>query len=306
MKISEISIKRPVLATVMSLIILLIGVVSFDRLSVREYPNIDEPTVSVTTIYQGASADILETEVTTIIEDSLSGIEGIKTITSESRQERSQISIVFKMERNADDAAAEVRDRVGRVRANLPLNIEEPIIAKVEADASPILYMAFSSDRHNNEEITDFVDRYVTDQVETITGVAEAQVLGARKYSMRIWLDPVLLAAHNVTPQEVETAIRTQNIEVPGGRVESSAREFTILTDTSLQTPTEFENIIVRKSGAALVRLKDVGRAEVGPESVRQTLRYNGGKAVALGLVKQSVANPLDISKALRVMMPDI
>jgi multidrug efflux pump len=130
-----------------------------------------------------------------------------------------------------------------------------------DADASPILYMAFSSERHSNEEITDFVDRYVTDQVETIPGVAEAQVLGARKYSMRIWLDPALLAAHNVTPQEVEAAIRTQNIEVPGGRMESSAREFMILTDTSLATPAEFENISVRKSGATLVRLKDVGRA---------------------------------------------
>jgi len=306
MKISEISIKRPVLATVMSLIILLLGVVSFERLTVREYPNIDEPTVSVTTVYQGASPDIIETEVTTIIEDSLSGIEGIKTITSASAQERSQISIVFKMERNADDAAAEVRDRVGRIRADLPLDIEEPIIAKVEADASPILYMAFSSDRHSNEEITDYVERYVTNQVETIPGVAEAQVLGARKYSMRIWLDPTRMAAQNVTTQEVEDAIRTQNIEVPGGRMESSAREFTILTDTSLSTAAEFENIVVRKSGAALVRLKDVGRTEIGPQSVRQSLRYNGGNAVALGLVKQSVANPLDISKSLRAMMPEL
>jgi multidrug efflux pump len=306
MKISELSIKRPVLATVMSLIILLLGVVSFDRLSVREYPNIDEPTVSVTTIYQGASPDILETEVTTVIEDSLSGIEGIKTITSASAQEKSQISIVFKMERDADDAAAEVRDRVGRIRADLPSEIEEPVIAKVEADASPILYMAFSSDRHSNEEITDYVERYVTDQVETIPGVAEAQVLGARKYSMRVWLDPTRMAARNVTTQEVEDAIRTQNIAVPGGRMESNAREFTILTDTSLATAAEFENIIVRKSGATLVRLKDIGRAEIGPQSVRQSLRYNGGKAVALGLVKQSVANPLDISKALRAMMPEL
>ncbi len=306
MKISEISIKRPVLATVMSLIILLLGVVSFERLSVREYPNIDEPTVSVTTIYQGASPDIIETEVTTIIEDSLSGIEGIKTITSASAQESSQISIVFKMERNADDAAAEVRDRVGRVRADLPLDIEEPIIAKVEADASPILYMAFSSDRHSNEEITDYVERYVTDQVETIPGVAEAQVLGARKYSMRVWLDPTRMAAQNVTTQEVEDAIRTQNIEVPGGRMESSAREFSIVTDTSLATAAEFENIVVRKSGATLVRLKDIGRTEIGPQSVRQSLRYNGGNAVALGLVKQSVANPLDISKNLRAMLPEL
>ncbi len=306
MQLSEISIKRPVLATVMSLLIVLVGLVAYDRLTVREYPNIDEPTVSVTTIYQGASPDIIETEVTTVIEDSLSGIEGIKTIASESLQERSQISIVFKMERDADDAAAEVRDRVGRVRADLPLDIEEPVIAKVEADASPIIYMAFSSDRHSNEEITDYVERYVTDQVEMIPGVAEAQVLGARRYSMRIWLDPALLAARRVTPQDVEDAIRAQNIEVPGGRLESAAREFTVLSDTSLDTPEEFEDIIVRKAGETLVRLKDVGRAAIGPESVRQSLRYNGGMAVALGLVKQSVANPLEISQALRGMMPEL
>ena len=304
MKISEISIKRPVLATVMSLLIVLIGLVAYDRLSVREYPNIDEPTVSVTTLYQGASPEIIETEVTTVIEDSLSGIEGIRTITSSSQQEKSLISIVFKMERDADDAAAEVRDRVGRVRAKLPGDIEEPVIAKVEADASPILYMAFSSDKHSNEEITDYVERFVTDQVETIPGVAEAQVLGARKYSMRIWLDPARLAARQVTAQDVETAIRAQNIEVPGGRLESSAREFTVLSDTSLNTPEDFANIIVRKEGATLVRLGEVGRAEIGPESVRQSLRYNGGKAVALGLVKQSVANPLEISQALRAMLP--
>ncbi len=306
MQLSEISIRRPVLATVMSLLIVLIGLVAYDRLTVREYPNIDEPTVSVTTIYQGASPEIIETEVTTVIEDSLSGIEGIKTITSQSLQERSLVSIVFKMERDADDAAAEVRDRVGRVRAELPYDIEEPVIAKVEADASPIIYMAFSSDRQSNEEITDYVERYVTDQVEMLPGVAEAQVLGARKYSMRIWLDPTLLAARQVTPQDVEDAVRTQNVEVPGGRMESATREFTVLSDTSLNSPEEFENIIVRKTGGTLVRLKDVGRVEIGPESVRQSLRYNGGKAVALGLVKQSVANPLEISQALRKMMPEL
>ena len=306
MKISETSVKRPVLATVMSLLIVLIGLVAYDRLTVREYPNIDEPTVSVVTVYQGASPEIIETEVTTIIEDSLSGIEGIKTISSESRQEQSQISIVFKMERNADDAAAEVRDRVGRVRANLPFDIEEPVIAKVEADASPIIYMSFSSDQHSPVEITDYVSRYVTDQLEMIDGVAGAQILGARNYSMRIWLDPALLTARSVTPQDVEDAIRAQNIEVPGGRLESSAREFTVLSDTSLNSPEQFENIIVRKSGSTLVRLKDVGRAEIGPESARENLRYNGGQAVAVGLVKQSVANPLDISTALHELLPKL
>jgi len=306
MKISEISVRRPVLATVMSLLVVLIGLVAYDRLSVREYPNIDEPTVSVITVYQGASPDIIETEVTTVIEDSLSGIEGIKTITSQSMQEKSQISIVFKMERDADAAAAEVRDRVGRVRANLPLDIEEPVIAKVEADASPIIYMAFSSDRQSNVEVTDYVDRYVTDQVEMIPGVAEARLLGARTYSMRIWLDPTLLTARGVTPQDVLDAVRSQNIEVPGGRLESVTREFTVLSDTSLDTPEEFGNIIVRKAGETLVRIRDVGRVEIGPESARQSLRYNGGNAVALGLVKQSVANPLDISQALNALLPEM
>jgi multidrug efflux pump len=306
MKISEISVRRPVLATVMSLLVVLIGLVAYDRLSVREYPNIDEPTVSVITVYQGASPDIIETEVTTVIEDSLSGIEGVKTITSQSMQEKSQISIVFKMERDADAAAAEVRDRVGRVRANLPLDIEEPVIAKVEADASPIIYMAFSSDRQSNVEVTDYVDRYVTDQVEMIPGVAEARLLGARTYSMRIWLDPTLLTARGVTPQDVLDAVRSQNIEVPGGRLESVTREFTVLSDTSLDTPEEFGNIIVRKAGETLVRIRDVGRVEIGPESARQSLRYNGGNAVALGLVKQSVANPLDISQALNALLPEM
>ncbi|RMD69312.1 MAG: efflux RND transporter permease subunit, partial [Bacteroidetes bacterium] len=255
---------------------------------------------------QGASPDIIETEVTKIIEDSLSGVEGIKTITSQSRQEQSQITIVFKMERDADDAAAEVRDRVGRVRADLPLDIEEPVIAKVEADASPILYLAFFSDKHSNEEVTDYVDRYVTDQIEMIDGVAEAQILGARKYSMRIWLDPARMTARGVTPQDVETAIRAQNIEIPGGRIESAAREFTVLSDTSLTTPEQFENIILRKQGGTLVRLKDVGRAEIGPESVREILRYNGKPAVAIGVVKQSTANPLDISAGLRKLLPEL
>jgi len=180
------------------------------------------------------------------------------------------------------------------------------VIAKVEADASPIIYMSFSSDRHSNAEVTDYVERYVTDQIEMIDGVAEVQVLGARRYSMRIWLDPALLAARQVTPQDVENAIRAQNIEVPGGRIESGAREFSVLTDTSLTTVEEFDNIVVAKLGNTLVRLKDVGRAEVGPESVRQSLRYNGGNAVALGVVKQSTANPLDISKGLRELLPEL
>lgn len=306
MYLSDISIRRPVLATVMTLAVLLVGLIAYDRLPVREYPDIDEPVVSVSTIYPGANPEIIETEVTNIIEDGISGIEGIKTITSVSRQEQSQITVTFQMERDPDDAAAEVRDRVGRVRGDLPDDVKEPIVAKVEANAQPIIYLAFYSDRHSSGEITDYLDRFVKDRFETISGVSEAKILGGRSYAMRIWLDPVKMAAFQVTVQDVENAIRQQNLEIPGGRIESAAREFTILTDTGLNTPEEFENLILRHADGYLIRLKDVARAEIGPASVRQRLRCDGRTAVAIGIVKQSTANPLEISESLRTMMLDV
>ncbi len=304
MKLSDLSIRRPVLATVLSLGVLLLGLIAYDRISVREYPNIDEPAISVTTIYLGASPQIMETEITTVIEDSLAGLEGLKTITSKSRQESSEISITFLEGRNPDSAAADVRDRVGRVRGKLPSSIEEPIIAKVEADASPIMYLAFSSDRHSMGEITDYLDRRVKDRIETIPGVASAQIFGERRYAMRIWLDPTKMAAYSVTAPDVESALRSQNIEVPGGRIESSAREFTILTDTGLETPEDFTAIVLRNESGYLVRLGDVARVEIGSENERVNLRHNGKNALALGLVKTSTANPLEISSNLKKMLP--
>ncbi|QTA85573.1 efflux RND transporter permease subunit [Desulfonema magnum] len=306
MYLSDISIRRPVLATVMSLIILLVGLVAYDRLTVREYPDIDEPVVSVTTIYQGASPEIIETEVTKIIEDGISGLEGIKTITSKSRQEQSEITIKFHMERDADNAAADVRDRVGRVRGDLPGDVEEPIVAKVEANATPIIFMAFYSNRHTPGEITDYLDRIIKDRFETISGVSEAQILGGSTYSMRIWLDPVKMAARQITVQDVENALKQQNIEIPGGRIESAAREFTILTDTAISSVEEFENLILRNEHGYLVRVRDVGRVEIGPESDRQRIRSNGANAVGIGIVKQSTANPLEISQAVRKILPDV
>src|SRR5262245_56735002 len=192
----------------MSLVVTLVGLVGYSRLSVREYPNIDPPVVTVTTDYPGASAPIVETQVTKVLEDSLAGIEGIDFITSISRQESSQITVTFKLNRNQDYAAADVRDRVGRVRGRLPEEIERPIIQKREADAQPILFLAFYSDRHSELEITDYADRYVKDQLQTLPGVAEVRPFGEREYSMRIWLDPERLAAFQLTPQDVELALR--------------------------------------------------------------------------------------------------
>ncbi len=306
MVVSEICIKRPVFATVLSLIIVLLGYIAFQRLTVREYPLIDEPVVSVTTTYRGASAEIMETNVTTVIERSLSGIEGIRIMSSVSRQGSSEITVRFVVARNPDDAAADVRDRVGRVRGNLPEDIDEPIIAKVQADAQPIIYLAFASDRHTPAQITDYVDRYVRDDIQRLSGVAEARIFGERRYAMRLWLDALRLAAHHLTPQDVEDALRQQNIEVPGGRVESRQREFTVRSRTGMTTVAEFNNLVVRNAGGHLIRLSDVGHAALGVENEDVIIRFNGQPAVAIGVVRQSVANPLDISHAVRQLLPGL
>lgn len=306
MRISEISIRRPVLATVMSLVIVLIGVVSFDRLTVRQYPDIDVPIVSITTRYIGASAEIIETQVTSPLEDTLSGLEGIDFISSISRSEISLITVVFRQDRNPDGAAADVRDRVGRVRGRLPDDAEEPIIAKVEADARPIMWIAFSSDRHNMLELTDLMDRRYKDRFQTLPGVADIFIGGRRRYAMRIWLDRSRMAAYGVTPGDVEQAIRAQNLELPSGRIESAEREFTVLAESDLATVEEFEQIILREDDGYLVRLKDVGRAEIAAEDKRQLFRNNGRPATSIGIVKQSTANPLDVGRAVRAEIDEI
>ncbi len=306
MKISEICIRRPVFATVLSLTVVLVGLVSYQRLTVREYPNIDPPVVSVETTYTGASAEIIESQVTQVLEDSLAGIEGVDFMTSISRQERSQISITFELTRDPGESAADVRDRVSRVRGQLPDEVEEPVIQKVEADAQPIIYLAFSSDRHSPMQISDYADRYVKDQLQTLSGVAQVRIFGERRYSMRLWLDPDRLAAYEMTPQDVEAALRAQNVEIPAGLVESRDREFTILSQTDLRTPEQFNELILRQNGNYLVRLADVGRAEVGPREERLVVRFNSKSAIALGVVKQATANPLDVSTAVRERLPQI
>ncbi len=306
MFLADLCIKRPVFATVLSLIVLLVGLICWDRLPIREYPNIDEPTVTVNTGYPGASAEIMESQVTKPLEDSLSGIEGIEVMTSLSRAESSQITLRFVVKRDPDTAASDVRDRVARVRETLPDDIDEPIVSKTEADAEPIMYLAFSSDRHSPLDVTDAADRLVQDRLQTLPGVADVPIYGERRYAMRIWLDPARLAAFRMTTQDVEDALRRQNVEVPAGRIESRMREFTVLSETDLQTPEQFEAIILGNAGGYLVRLRDVGRAEIGAADDRIVARYNGKSAVALGVVKQSTANPLEVSNEVRAALPAI
>ncbi|MCU0897621.1 MAG: efflux RND transporter permease subunit [Burkholderiales bacterium] len=306
MAFTELLIRRPVLATVLNLVVVLVGVVAFQRLPVREYPRIDEPVVTVDTTYRGASAEIIESRVTKVLEDSLAGIEGVDTLTSISRGENSQITVKFRLERDPDAAASDVRDRVARVRGRLPTDIDEPVIAKVEADANPIIWLAFSSDRFSPLEVSDFASRIVKTRLQTLPGAADVRVFGERRYSMRIWLDRNKLAAYKLTPQDVEDALRRQNIEVPAGRIESRTREFSVVAETDLASPAQFDDVIIKYVNAYPVRVRDVGRAELAARDERSIVRFNGRPAVALGVIKQATANPLDLSRAIRAELPKI
>lgn len=306
MVLSDLSIRRPVLATVMSLMIILIGLMSFQRLSVREYPNIDTPVVSVRTVYTGASPEIIESQITQPLEDALSGVEGIKTLKSTSREQVSQITVEFILQRDADSAANDVRDRVARVRSRLPEEADDPVVAKIEADAQAILWLRFSSERHDALQLTDYADRYIIPRLQVLPGVASIIIGGQRRYAMRIWLDRDRLAAYQLTPQEVEAALRQQNVEIPSGRIESLEREFTVLTETDLRTPAEFENIIIKQINNYPIRLRDIGEATIGPEDERNTVRANGQPSVGLGIVKQSTANTLSVAQAVRQQIPHI
>jgi multidrug efflux pump len=306
MQLPEISIKRPVFATVLSLVLVLIGLVSYGRLTVREYPNIDEPIVSVSTTYPGASATIVESQVTQVLEGTVAGIEGIDTIESSSRAESSRITITFNTNIDIAEAASDVRDRVSRVRRQLPDEITEPQIAKVEADAQAIIYLVFRSETMQALELSDYVNRYVIDRFKNLNGVADVQVYGERRYAMRVWIDSDRLAGLGLTIQDVENAIRNQNAEFPAGRIESENREFTVLSRTGLTTAEQFGNIVVKQADGYQVKLSDVAEINQGAENERRDARYNGVPSITVGIIKQAVANPLDVSKAVREVLPRV
>ncbi|MFZ2737130.1 MAG: efflux RND transporter permease subunit [Burkholderiaceae bacterium] len=304
MQLAEISIRRPVFATVLSLLILLVGAVSFNRLAVREYPKIDEPVVTVSVKYAGASAEVIESQVTKPLEDSIAGIDAVDVITSISRAEQAQISVRFRLEKDADAAAAEVRDRTSRVRNKLPTTIEEPVIAKVEADAFPVVFLAFSSETLSRLEINDLINRVVKSRLQTVTGVADVRIYGERRFAMRVWLDPNKLAGYKLTTQDVEDAIRRSNLELPAGRIESQQREFSVTSQTNLVRPAQFSEIVIKNVNGFPVKLRDVARVEEAAADERSAVRLNGRSAVAVGVIRQATANPLVLSKGVREMIP--
>src|SRR5262245_29099268 len=243
MKLSHMSIQRPVFASVMSLTILLFGIIAFIRLPVREYPDIDPPIISVITFYRGASPSVVETEITNVLEEQFATLEGVKTMTSSSREQGSVITIEFELNRNVDEAANDVRDRVSRIRGNLPQEVDDPIVSKVDVNAQPIVWLALFSDRHNGLELTDIGDRVLKERIQRLPGVGSVIIGGERRYAMRVWIDPLRMASHGLTTQDLEAAIRRENTEIPGGRVEGQGREFAVRTRGELSTPEEFSAI---------------------------------------------------------------
>jgi multidrug efflux pump len=304
MKLFDLCIKRPVLATVLSLIVVLLGLISYQRLSVREYPKIDEPIVSVSTGYKGASPEVIESQITKTLEDSLSGIEGVSLITSNSRSERSDITVTFKITKDPDVAAAEVRDKVARVRARLPDAADEPVIAKVEADSFPVMWFALTSDKHNSLELSDAINRLIKPRMLVLPGAADLRLFGERKTSMRIFVEPQKLAAYRLTPSDVEAALRSQNVEIPAGRIESRLREFNVLAQTDLQTAEEFGAVVISQSNGYPIRIRDVATVKIAAAEERGFQRFMGKTAVGFGIIRQSTGNPLELSKAVKEALP--
>ena len=304
--LSDISIKRPVFAAVVSLILVIFGLSSMKDLAIREYPDIDAPIVSVITLYKGAPATIIESQVTQIIEESVSGIEGVKQITSKSREERSEVTIEFVVSRDVDAAASDVRDKISGSVGNLPLDAESPIVLKTEADASPFIWIGMKSNEWNAIQLSDYADRYLVDTFSVVPGVAKVLIGGERRPAMRIWLNRSSMAAYGVTVNDIEDALLKQNLELPSGRVESDRREFAVRTDSGLVTEKQFEDIVITQKANYLVRLSDVAEVNLGTEEERYEVRANEEPAIGLGVIKQSKANELEIANGIRAKLSEL
>jgi multidrug efflux pump len=305
--ISDQSVRRPVLATVVSALLVILGLAALSSLPVRQYPDVDSPVVSIETSYRGASAEVIETKVTQVIEDVVAGIEGIEKLTSSSRDERSDIRVEFSLVRDIDEAANDIRDRVSRIVDQLPSEADPPEIAKVDNTGRAVMYLNLTSDRHSGLELTDFADRYLIDRFSTVPGVARVQISGARRYAMRIWMSREALAARGLTVADVESALRAENVELPAGRLESETREFTLRTDTGFTVAGDFERLVVgRGPDGQRVTLGEVADVRIGAENERSIARANGVDAVSLAIEQLSRANSVAVSREVRKEMETI
>jgi len=305
--LSDLSVTRPVFASVLSLLLIAFGIVAFDRLPLREYPDIDPPVVSVETIYRGASAAVVETRITQLIEDRISGVEGVRFIESKSEDGRSTITVEFDTGRDIDGAANDIRDRVSTVLDDLPDEADPPEIQKVDSNEDVIMWLNLVSDRMTVPELTDYARRYLVDRFSVLDGVARIRVGGAQVYAMRIWLDRREMAARGLTVADVETALRNENVELPAGSIDSVARQFTVRVQRAFRTPEDFSRLVVaRGERGYLVRLGDVARIELGAAEDRLFFRGNGVPMIGIGVIKQSTANALQVARAAKAEMARI
>ncbi len=301
MKLSDVSIKRPVFASVISILLIAFGLVSFERLTLREYPNIDPPVVSIRTNYPGAAAQIVETRITKVIEDRISGVEGIRYIESSSENGVSNITVQFETGHNMDSAANDIRDRVARALGNLPDEADPPEVQKVSSDEDVILWFNFEGEGMTMPELTDYAQRYLVDRFAVVDGVARVRIGGEQRYAMRIWLDRQALAARDLTVNDVETALRSENIELPAGSIESLERQFTLRMARSYKTVDQFSQLVVKRGDDGhLIRLADIAKVEKGTEEDRNLFRGNGTTQVGIGIVKQSTANTIDVARGVK------
>jgi multidrug efflux pump len=301
--LSDLSVRRPVLATVFSLLIIAFGAIAFTTLPLRELPDVDQPVVSISTSYPGASAQVVETQITRIIEDQLSGIEGVDIIGATSRDGRSSINIEFTLDRDLEDAANDVRNAVSRARGNLPADVLEPVISKADSDSQPIIWYSLTSSSMDLVELSDYAQRYIVDRVGVIDGVANVQIGGDARRALRIWLDTNAMAARGLTVQDVETALRTQNLDLPAGSVQSQERDYQVRVERPFATPEDFARLPLRGAAdndAAVVRLGDIARIEFAPIEERRIFRGNRQDQVGIGIVRQSQSNALDVGRAVK------
>jgi multidrug efflux pump len=306
MQFAERFIRRPVLSSMVSLGIVLVGIIGYRQLPVREFPDADPPIVSVTAILPGANPQVVESSVTDVLEEELSSLEGLRSITSASQEQVSTITLEFTLDREIEAAAQDVRDKVSRVRGRLPEDVEEPVIAKQEADAFPIMFLSLTSKTYDLMELSDLADRQIKPRLQTIGGVSSAPIYGERRFAIRVWLSPAELAARRLTPQDVENAIRSRSVEVPAGRIESDRREFSVRYLGEMRTPDEFADLTVSSSNGQLVKLGDVARVEPGPENDRSVSRYSQQPAIFIGVVRQSKANVLEVADGVQKELPAI
>jgi multidrug efflux pump len=301
MNISEFCIRRPVFATVLSLMLVIFGLVALERLALREYPDINRPVVSITTLYRGAAANVVENKVTQVIEDRISGIEGILKVESDSEDERSSIRVEFDVARDIDDAANDVRDRISRVVAQLPPETDPPQIAKSDSTAESVMFLSFNSDNMTALEVTDYAERYIIDRLSTVPGVSRATLSGSRRAAMRVWIDRQALAARALTVGDIESSLRRENVLLPAGRIESQQREFSLRTEVGLETAEDFRNLVIgRSSEGHMVRLGEVADVRIAPENDRSLMRTNGRPGVGIGIEANSKANVLDVVRGVR------